>query len=72
MSGKDDLAKGADGDFRYLFTIKDLRQLSKIVEVKLLRSDSGVSPESVPKLVGPAWCVWSKIYSHTWMWTHIV
>ena len=55
ISGKDDLAKGAGGDYRYLFDIQDQRQNMKILEVKLLRSGSAVSQTSIPSLFGPGW-----------------
>jgi histone deacetylase HOS3 len=57
IDGKDDLAKGTGGDWRYLYTIQDSRQLRKMVEVKLLRSGSAVSSGSVSSVVGPGWYV---------------
>ena len=55
IAGKDDLAKGAGGHYRYLFDIQDQRQDMKILEVKLLRSGSAVSQASIPTIFGPNW-----------------
>ena len=55
ITGGDDLAKGAGGDYRYLFTHHDKRQNVKILEVKLLRSVYAISRASILTTFGPGW-----------------
>jgi hypothetical protein len=69
IGGKDDLAKDAGGDWRYIFTIQDSRQLRKIVEVKLFRSGDAVGSGSVSSVVGPGWYVLSSVSNYIWIWT---
>ncbi|KAI0091202.1 hypothetical protein BDY19DRAFT_689153 [Irpex rosettiformis] len=46
--GWDDLAKGAGGSFRYLQPVPDANNYSKITDLKLYRSDSGIAALPVP------------------------
>ena len=39
---RDDLAKGAGGDYRYLILVKNITQLEKVTEIALLRLDGTV------------------------------
>lgn len=55
MAGMGDLASGAGGDYRYAVTSRDRRQTQKVVEVKLWRSDSQVTPDQVKKELGNNW-----------------
>jgi hypothetical protein len=54
---KDDLAKGSEGDCRYVLSVNDTREMAKIVEVKLLRSNTILMPDEISSIVGPHWHV---------------
>lgn len=43
ISGYEDLAKGAGGDYRYQKQLADPQDLSKVSLVKLLRTDSAIT-----------------------------
>ena len=50
VQGKADLAKGAGGDFRYIYPVRDHRQSAKIVDVKLLRSGNALNIYDIRKM----------------------
>ena len=55
IEGRDDLAKGADGKYRYVIPVPDVRERRKVVEAQLVRSGKRVAPGDVPGIVGEGW-----------------
>lgn len=54
-AGGKDLAAGAGGAFRYVYTNKDQNQAAKVVDAKLIRSGSQLTSKQQQDMLGSGW-----------------
>ena len=50
-----DLAAGAGGDYRYVYTNHDERQMRKVIGATLIRSSGGLSVAQQEAMLGKGW-----------------